>query len=111
MRGQTVVVLVKTPTGTDGFNNPIYEWAVEATVDNVLVAPGSSSDLPGNLCPDGVDVNLSLHFPKVYTESLRGRRVLVGERTYWVIGDPQPYMDVNTPTDWDRPVDVTEELG
>ena len=103
IHGQTIEVVRRDTTGKDAFNMPTYEETVE-TVTNVLVAPASTVDLDGVARPDGDDINLALHFPKTYTASLRGTAVIVNGKRYEVIGDPQPYMDVNTPGAWNRPV-------
>ena len=43
MRGITVTLYERTQTGLDELNHPIYEETAE-NVDNVLVAPSSSSE-------------------------------------------------------------------
>ena len=109
IKGTSVTVL--TPTygeTTDRFGEPIEGTPIETVVDNVLVAPGATQDLEASR-EDGVTVALTLHFPKTFTGDLRGCSVvLTGQHagTYRVIGNPEPYMDVNTPTDWHMPVEV-----
>lgn len=109
--GETVTVRAYESSGEDDFGAEIREWGDEATVPNVLIAPSSTADLTGSTRPDGVSVDLTLHFPRTYTAPLRGRRVMVRGVLYDVVGDPVPYTDANTPTAWDRPVDCTEVDG
>jgi len=108
LKGTTVTVLRPTVVGTDRTGGPAYGEPEFETVENVLVAPGATDDMEASR-PVGVTVALTLHFPKSYTASLRGCKVALPapwEGTYRVVGDPKPYMDGNTPTSWNRPVEV-----
>lgn len=109
-----VEVTVSRPVvgAVDRLGNPTYTTTDE-TVGNVLVAPGSTEELDASR-PAGVSVAYTLHFPKAYTGNLRGCTVTLPEPwagTYRVIGDPRPYMDANTPTEWNRPVEVEDADG
>ena len=108
IKGATVTVSAPNATGTDRFGEPTYGDPVTTTVDNVLVVPGATSDLEASR-PEGVTVAYTLHFPKSFTDDLRGCTVTLpapwaGE--YRVVGEPGPYMDENTPTPWHMPVEV-----
>ena len=109
-RGETVTVLTRQKIGTGPGNSPIYS-DVETRVRNVLVAPGPRSDVIESNRPAGVDVVYNLHFPKVFTGSLRGARVRVRGEIFHVIGDPRPYRHTLTPGSWDRPVEVERRDG
>ena len=112
IRGETVTVNRPYQTGTDRFENIVYGMTGES-VGNVLIAPGSTELLDASR-PEGAKVAYSLHFPKGYTGSLDGCTVTLPSPwsgTYKVIGDPRPYMDANTPTSWDRPVEVEAAHG
>jgi len=103
--GETVTVYTWAVTGEDGYNMPVVT-ETQATVGNVLVAPGPRSDL-GAERPDADRIAWTLHFPKTFTGSLAGARVSVrGGEPLEVVGDPQPYTDANTPGDWNRPVEL-----
>lgn len=104
--GETVTVL--TPKVTyDEHMEEVVSWEREA-VDDVLVAPGSTSDVEDTDRPHGTRASFSLGFPKTFSKPLRGCRVVVrpvdGEdealHTYSVIGDPQPNNMDNCPTSW-----------
>lgn len=109
--GESVVVERPEKVGTNAHNKPVYEW-VSQTVENVLVAPGPRNDIPDTARPEGVVVAWNLHFPKGFSASLAGTRVRVrGGAPCMVIGDPQPYTEANTPTDWWMPVEVSRADG
>ncbi|RTE47734.1 hypothetical protein [Actinobaculum sp. 352] len=110
--GESVTVITRQGTSTDTFNRPIYVWMPDPTpVPNVVVAPGSTDNLAGDLRPDGVEITLTLHWPRSDTRSLRGCRIIVRGETYTVIGDPQPYTDANTPGPWNRAVPLQRVEG
>ena len=94
----------------------------EGILDDVLIVPGDTSDLTGSLRSEGDRTVYTLHFPKSFPEavkgipqeflkSLKGVRVRVRGEVFRVIGDPKPYMDVNTPTRWNMPVRVEAVNG
>ena len=97
------VIRPGTPTA-DAHGNEVAGQPTREQVGNVLPQPGGTSDLEASR-PDGVAVSMTFHFPKAYTASLRGCSVSYGGREYPVIGDPQPYLDENTPGDWNRSVE------
>ena len=101
--GNTIITYPSGPVGTTG---------TEA-VENVLVSPGPTNDLEASR-PEGVSVALTLHFPKTFNKSLEGCNIEVPAPyagMYHVVGDPKPYMDVNTPTNWHMPVEVEKAHG
>lgn len=104
LRGTAVSVAHPNIT-VDEFGDPIESNVQVDYVDDVLVQPGSTSDLDATR-PNGVEVSFTLHFPKTYTKSLRGCSVEVFGETYEVIGDPRPWMDDNTPGPYNRTVEV-----
>jgi hypothetical protein len=109
--GEQVLVRRREEVGRDPGNNPVFEWS-DVVVDNVLVAPGPREDVEGGNRLEGVRVAWNLHFPKEFTESLRGAQISVrGGPFSPVIGDPGSYMEENTPGDWNRPVEVERVDG
>lgn len=88
----------------DAHGNATQSTTTTKTVDGVIPQPGATSDLEASR-PDGVSVAVTFHFPKAYTASLRGCRIRYAGREFRVIGDPQPYLDANTPGEWNRPVE------
>lgn len=110
MLGRTVYVETPIEGTTDRLGNPVITWTEPVSVDNVLIAPASTDDMEAARV-NGYTLALTLHFPKTWTASLQGCRITVGGEVYRVVGDPHPYMDENTPTDWNRPVNVERADG
>ena len=74
IRGITVQLYVRTQTGTDAFNRPVYtETAVD--VDNVLVAPATSEEVTQTLDLTGKRAVYNLAIPKGDTHDWEGCRV------------------------------------
>lgn len=112
IKGVTVTVNTPSSNSTDRFGNPVVTWS-QTTVDDVLVSPGATSDLEASR-PDGVTVDYSLHFPKTFTGELEGATVTLPAPwtgTYRVIGKPGRYIDADTPTRWNMPVEVVAAHG
>ena len=99
MRGKPITVKTFEATGKDPFGSDVFA-DVESVVDNVLYSPGASSDVTESNRPSGAKVAYTLHFPKTFSGSLAGAKLLIEGEWYDVIGDPKPYMIENTPGDW-----------
>ncbi len=111
--GVTVGVLRPTAGTVDRFNNPVPGIPEEEQVGNVLVAPGATNDLEAAR-PEGVHVDYTLHFPRGYSDDLEGCDVVLPapwSTTCHVIGKPQKYIDANTPTPWNYPVECEVAHG
>lgn len=109
MTGETVTVQRSTEVGRNSRNEPRYDW-VDEDVDNVLVTPGPLADVDDATRPAGVRVEWSLIWPKTYTASLAGCRVIVrGGTASNIIGDPQAFP--RSPTQWDRPSEAGRTDG
>ena len=104
-------VTVRTPTiGYDEHMEVVESWSARP-VENVVVTPGATSDVLDSTRPDGTRVAFTLGFPKTFTASLRGCRVLVRGIECAVIGDPQPYAADNTPGPWNYTAEVERVDG
>lgn len=87
------------------------ETRVTESIDvEVLVCPASTQDLAGERI-NGTEVVYTLHFPKTWSESLRGAFVWVRGEKYAVKGDPQPYTQENNPLPWNLSVEVVRVDG
>jgi len=106
MAGETVTVERELATGAlDAMGMPVRE-AVAEKVKNVLVAPGSTSDMAAAR-PNGDRAQVTFHFPASYADScgsLAGASVLWGGRRWRVVGDPAPYPAGLCPGPWSMPV-------
>ena len=117
MGAVAAAVNVRDWTAKDRLGNHVERYADPVEVA-VLVAPGGTNDL-SETRPEGVRVDLTLHFPKSWTDapSLRGAKVELPwpyEGTYKVVGVPEPYMPDMVPFtfgDFWLPVEVERYDG
>lgn len=103
MIGVEVTVLRKSEAGRDEMGEPIVSWVPEP-VENVLWSKSSSDRLEDGDRPEGTEDTVTFHFPKIYALPLSGCRIVLGSRTYDVLGDPIGYMPELTPGKHNRPV-------
>lgn len=107
--GETVTV--RTPSVSyDEHMEEVMTWE-DATVQNVVVTPGATSDVLDSTRPDGTRVTFTLGFPKTFTASLRGCRVIVRGIECAIIGDPQPHTPDNVPGAWNYTAEVARVDG
>ena len=105
LKGITITLINKVQTGTDPFDNPIYE-DVEIEVDNVLVSPTSSDDVVNTMDLTGRKAVYTLAIPKGDTNDWENQEVrFFGER-WRVIGIPLQGIDEMIPLDWNKKVMV-----
>ena len=105
IKGITVTLINKVQTGTDPFDNPIYE-NVEIEVDNVLVSPTSTDDVVNTMNLTGRKAVYTLAIPKGDTNDWENQEVrFFGER-WRVIGMPLQGIDELIPLDWNKKVMV-----
>lgn len=102
--GETVTV--RTPSISYDEHMEEVMTLEDATVQNVVVTPGATSDVLDSTRPDGTRVAFTLGFPKTFTAPLRGCRVIVRGIECAVIGDPQPYTAENVPGAWNYTAEV-----
>lgn len=99
MRGETVKVFSRVQDGVDELNNPI--WLTEDyDIENVLVSPGTSQDVPESTRPDGVTVKYTLYIPKTFDGKLDHCTVDVRGELLDVVGSPRRFDLTNCPTEW-----------
>ena len=104
-------VTVRTPTiGYDEHMEVVESWSARP-VENVVVTPGTTSDVLDSTRPDGTRVAFTLGFPKTFTASLRGCRCVVRGIECAVIGDPQLYTADNVPGAWNYTAEVERVDG
>ena len=105
MKGITIQLAVKTQSGTDGFDRPVYEetWI---NVDNVLVAPVSSQDALDILNLTGKKAVYTLGIPKGDTHVWEDTKVRFFGETWSTLGFPQEGIESLIPLDWNKKVSV-----
>lgn len=110
IRGDTVVVRFPNFAGEDDFGNPIPGTPTRVPVENVLIAPSTTTDDEAAR-PFGYVTTLTLHFPKDFEGVLRGCEIELPSPyppLVRVVGEPTPYMYANVPpgVPWSMPVTV-----
>ena len=113
IKGVPVTVYQPVYGSDDRLGNKSVTYDGGTTVNNVLVAPNTTADMEAAR-PEGVTVAYTLHFPKTYTASLEGCKIALPSPwcdTYRVIGNPMPYIDADTPTPWNRQVEIEHAHG
>lgn len=105
MKGITIQLGVKTETGRDAFNAPVYseEWV---DVENVLVAPVSTTDAIDLLNLTGKTAVYILGIPKGDTHIWEDVKVRFFGETWSSIGFPQEGIEKLMPLSWNKKVTV-----
>lgn len=105
MRGITVTLYVKTQSGTDAFNRPVYtETATE--VENVLVAPASDAEVIQALDMTGKRVVYNLAIPKSDSHDWEDCKVSFFGKDWRVINFEAGGIESLIPLDWNSKVQV-----
>lgn len=105
IKGITVKLYTQTATGTDPFGAPIYtETPVD--VDNVLVAPTSSTEVLDTVNLYGKKAVYTLGIPKGDTHDWQDRKVTIWGQDYHSFGIPLKGIDALVPTAWNMKVTV-----
>lgn len=106
MKGITVTLHEKVRTGTDELNHPVYGDEEEVQVDNVLVAPVRSEDIPTGLDLNGVKVEYQLGIPKGDTHTWTGNKVTFFGQDWRVVAPPIMGIEELIPLEWNAKVMV-----
>lgn len=109
LAGQTITVRRPAHEGFDDMGEQIVRFVDEEVAD-VLVAAGATLDSRESNRPHGTSVEFTLAFPKTYSKSLRGCRVVIEGEEFEVIGDPRAHP-AHCPTRWNRKAEVTRLDG
>lgn len=106
MTGITVTLYEIVPTGLDELNHPIYT-ETETSVDNVLVAPVSSTELTEIYSLTGRRAEYQLAIPKGDSHDWSaGKRVGFFGKTWRIIAMPEEGIDKLIPLSWNKKVKV-----
>ena len=105
IKGITVNLLVRTQTGTDDFNRPIYSEEY-IPVDNVLVAPLSDTEILDTINLTGRKAVYQLAIPKGDAHTWEDMKVQFFGETWRVIGKPTLGIEADIPLDWNKKVKV-----
>lgn len=101
MKGIAVTLYEKIESGRDDFNHPIYEEH-PVTVENVLVAPASTTEVLEMLNLTGKKAIYNIAIPKGDDHTWDDCRVDFFGASWQVIGFPQRGIDENIPLSWNE---------
>lgn len=103
--GEPVTIRRKVATGYDFFGAETADYTIEI-IDNVIIAPATSTDLTDDLRPNGVRILYTVHIPRDYRKSLRDTEFYINGQWLMSAGDPQAYKDYAFDLPWNRGVSV-----
>lgn len=105
IRGIDVTIYDRVRTGTDGFGRPVYDEVPEV-VRNVLVQPGTASEVLDTLNLTGKKAVYTMAIPKGDTHEWRNRRVTFFGQDFMTFGEPVRGIDDLIPMEWNQKVKV-----
>jgi len=105
MKGVPVVLHVRTQTGVDAFNNPVYSDTT-VTVNNVLIGQPTTDDITDSIELYGKRIEYMLGIPKGDTHDWEDTVVEFWGQSYHTFGFTIQGIEANIPTPWHRKVRV-----
>lgn len=91
----------KSQIGSDEFEHPIYQ-ETPVIVENVLVAPVSTTEILNTLNLTGKKAVYNIAIPKGDNHTWQDCRVDFFGMSWQVIGFPQQGIEENIPLDWNQ---------
>ena len=106
MRGITITLYDRTQTSVDALNNPVYK-ETPVSVDNVLVAPVSSTEVLDTFNLTGRKAVYQLAIPKGDTHDwTAGKKVNFFGEDWRIIELPEEGIEKLIPLQWNKKVRV-----
>lgn len=112
IKGITIQLVVKTETGTDALNHPVYETEI-VEVDDVLVGQPSQEEITNTLSLYGKLAKYTLAIPKGDENSWEDTEVILPapfSGKFKTIGFPIAGIESNIPLRWNKKV-LIEQYG
>lgn len=109
MKTETVLLHVKTETGVDGMNNPVYDDAT-VEVSGVLIGQPTTEEVTSSIALYGKRLSFVLALPKGDTHDWTDTEVEFWGRKFRTYGDVIEGIEANVPTPWHRKV-MVERFG
>ena len=106
IKGMTITLLSKVQIGTDGFNQPIYEYGSGEDIENVLVGEPTADERTDELNLSGKHIAYVLGIPKGDTHNWEDQIVEFFGKRWMTIGFPIEGIEENIPTQWHKKVKV-----
>lgn len=101
IKGIPVILYERTKVGRDEFGHPVYK-ETPVTVENVLVAPASTTEILDTLNLTGKKAVYNIAIPKGDDHTWKDCRVDFFGTSWQVIGFPQQGIEENIPLDWNQ---------
>lgn len=101
IKGMPVKLYERILSGTDEFDHPVYT-ETPVIVENVLVAPASTTEILDALNLTGKKVVYNIAIPKGDSHTWQDCRVDFFGQSWRVIGLPQEGIDENIPGSWNQ---------
>lgn len=108
MTGVSVVLHVRTQTGVDSFNAPIFSETTE-NVDNVLIGQPTTEEIDSTLSLYGKKIEYMLGIPKGDTHDWEDTIVEFWGKRYRTFGMTIQGIEANIPTPWHKKVRVERD--
>ena len=105
MKGVSVILHVKTQTGVDALNNPVFSDET-VTVSNVLIGQPETDDITSSIDLYGKHIAYVLGIPKGDTHNWEDTEVEFFGRKYRTFGKTIEGIEENIPTAWHKKVRV-----
>lgn len=105
MTGCTVGLRVRTQTGTDAFNDPVYSTQTES-VANVLVGQPTTDEVTSGIDLYGKKTEFMLGIPKGDSHDWEDTTVEIFGKVYQTFGSVIQGIEANVPTPWHKKVRV-----
>lgn len=108
MKGVSVILHIKTQTGVDAFNNPVYADSTE-TVENVLIGQPTTEEIDSTISLYGKKIEYMLGIPKGDTHNWEDTIVEFCGGRYRTFGMTIQGIEANIPTPWHKKVRVERD--
>ena len=105
IQGITVNLEVKTQTGINSFNEPVYTTSL-VPVGNVLVEPVSTTEILSDTNLEGKKQEARLCIPKGDTNNWENTRVHFWGAVWQTYGYTEQWIEENVPLLWNKKVKV-----
>lgn len=105
MRGAPVLLHIKTLSGYDSLNNPVYTDTTE-TVQNVLIGQPTTEEVTDAIQLYGKHIVFMLGIPKGDTHNWEDTEVEFFGETFRTFGFTIEGIEANIPTPWHKKVRV-----
>ena len=101
IKGMPVKLYERILSGTDEFDHPVYT-ETPVIVENVLVAPASTTEILDTLNLTGKKAVYNIAIPKGDDHTWKDCRVDFFGMSWKVIGFPQQGIEENIPLEWNQ---------